>query len=159
MFKVSQELRLDTSGSTTRKNTTPNANSEHDYTFGKYQKTPDADVYPVNDHSIFIAPELTDTSKIQLLHFPNSVVHKNTNINFIIRRNGAKGNFEVKVESPSGVLSTMVLKVLDPERIEIDFNVNEVGLYKVFMKCNSVPVHKSPLIIVVICNEAESMKT
>lgn len=44
----------------------------------------------------------------------------------------------------------MPLKIVHPERIEVDFPLTEAGLYKVHIKCNSVPLPKSPFIIVAI---------
>lgn len=55
------------------------------------------DKYSTQPPQVFVAPELTDPSKVQLLHFPNGALRINTDVNFIIKRNGVKGNFEVKV--------------------------------------------------------------
>lgn len=50
---------------------------------------------------IFVSPELTNVNKVQLLQFPNGVVRIPTtdSDHFIIKRNGVKGNFEVKVSN------------------------------------------------------------
>ncbi|XP_075147640.1 filamin-B isoform X2 [Haematobia irritans] len=106
--------------------------------------------YPSQPSQIFVAPELTDPSRVQLLHFPNGALMVNTDVNFIIKRNGVKGNFEVKMENPFGHLMYVPLRILDPERFEVGFNLNEPGLYKVHIKCNSVPLPKSPYIIVAV---------
>ncbi|XP_017482576.1 PREDICTED: filamin-A [Rhagoletis zephyria] len=157
MFRVSQEIRLNTSGNAEvpRYCNNTSADSENECIFGKYQRTPDADAYPTEGPLVLVAPELTNPSKVRLLHFPNGAVLVNSEVNFIIKRNGVKGNFEVKVESPSGINSVMPLQILDPERLNVNFNLNEAGLYKVHIKCNSVPLPKSPFIIISICGEAE----
>ncbi|XP_053946584.1 filamin-A [Anastrepha ludens] len=158
MFRVSQEIRLNTSGSAevVRYCNNTNADSENDCIFGKYQRTPDADAYPTESPLVLVAPELTDPSRVQLLHLPNGAVRVNSEVDFIIKRNGVKGNFEVKIESPSGINNVMPLQILDPERLNVNFFLSEAGLYKVHIKCNSVPLPKSPFIIISICGEAES---
>ncbi|XP_055903512.1 filamin-A [Eupeodes corollae] len=139
MFKVSQKISL----------------SSDETVFGKYQKTPDMDVYPENSTSVFIAPELTDASRVQLFHFPNGAVRIGNDVCFIIKRNGVKGNFEVKLENPSGVLSPIPLRIIDPERLEVSFNLNQLGLYRVHISCNTVTLPRSPFMIVVISGDPE----
>uniref|UniRef100_A0A1A9UTH3 Filamin n=1 Tax=Glossina austeni TaxID=7395 RepID=A0A1A9UTH3_GLOAU len=151
MFKSSQEIRLNTSEAAAAGRYTNNSSREDFCIFGKYQKTPDADdKYCTSAHQVFVAPELTDTSRVQLLHFPNGAVRINSEITFIIKRNGVKGNFEVKLESPSGRIIYVPLKINDPERFEVKFLITEAGLYKVHIKCNSVLLPKSPYILVSI---------
>ncbi|TMW41838.1 hypothetical protein DOY81_013082 [Sarcophaga bullata] len=154
MFKTSQEIRLNTS------NASPSTNhndSENICVFGKYLKTPDADKYSTQPPQVFVSPELTDPSKVQLLHFPSGALLINTDVNFIIKRNGVKGNFEVKLENPSGHIMYVPLKIVDPERFEVSFQLVEAGLYKVHIKCNSVLLPKSPYIIVAVSgNERDS---
>ncbi|CAD6994663.1 unnamed protein product [Ceratitis capitata] len=48
------------------------------------------------------------------------------------------------------------LQIVDPERLRVNFCLKEAGLYKVHVKCNSVPLPKSPFIIISICGEPES---
>ncbi|XP_059218661.1 filamin-A [Stomoxys calcitrans] len=147
MFRTSQEIRLNADES----NQKPNLNKGVEFCgFGKYHKTPDMDKYSTQPSQVFIAPELTDPSRVQLFHFPNGALMVNTDVNFIIKRNGVKGNFEVKLENPFGHLMYVPLRILDPERFEVGFNLNEAGLYKVHIKCNSVSLPKSPFIIVAV---------
>lgn len=107
-----------------------------------------------------MAPELTDAGKVQLLHFPSGAVRVNSSVSFIIRRNGVKGNFEVRVEGPSGQpIQPVQLLQLDPERFQIDCQLAAgAGLYKVHIKCNSVTLPRSPFIIVAIAGLAESVE-
>ncbi|XP_073814789.1 filamin-A [Musca autumnalis] len=145
MFKTSQEIRLNTTASSNQRNRGENVSG-----FGKYYKTPDSDRYSTQPPQVFVAPELTDPSLVQLLHFPNGALRVNSHVNFIIKRNGVKGNFEVKLENPSGHQIFVPLKIIDPERFEVSFSLVEAGLYKVHIKCNSVTLPKSPFIIVAI---------
>jgi len=106
-----------------------------------------------------VAPELTDAGKVQLLHFPSGAVRVNSPLGFIIKRNGVKGNFEVRVEGPSGQpIQPVRQQQLDPERFQIDCQLDAgAGLYKVHIKCNSVTLPRSPFIIVAIAGATESI--
>lgn len=106
-----------------------------------------------------MAPELTDAGKVQLLHFPSGAVRVNSPLGFIIKRNGVKGNFEVRVEGPSGQpIQPVRQQQLDPERFQIDCQLDAgAGLYKVHIKCNSVTLPRSPFIIVAIAGATESI--
>ncbi|XP_064555320.1 filamin-A isoform X2 [Drosophila montana] len=155
MFKVSQEIRLNMSAAGALGQGLGDASDgnspESVCIFGRYQRTPDADAYPTEPPRVYIAPELTDASKVQLLHLPSGAVRINSTVSFIIKRNGVKGNFDVRLESPSGQHGApLQLTQLDPERFQVQCQLPQAGLYKVHIKCNSVPLPKSPYIIVTI---------
>ncbi|EDV91006.1 filamin-A [Drosophila grimshawi] len=157
MFKVSQELRLNASAAGNVGqgvggcDATDGNSPESVCIFGRYQRTPDADAYPTEPPNVYIAPELTDARKVQLLHLPSGAVRINSTASFIIKRNGVKGNFDVRLESPSGQHGCpLELLQLDPERFQVQCHLPQAGLYKVHIKCNSVPLPKSPFIIVTI---------
>ncbi|XP_030564105.1 filamin-A isoform X2 [Drosophila novamexicana] len=157
MFKVSQEIRLNTSAAGALGqgqglgDASDGSSPESVCVFGRYQRTPDADAYPTEPPRVYIAPELTDASKVQLLHLPSGAVRINSTVSFIIKRNGVKGNFDVRLESPSGQHGApLQLTQLDPERFQVQCQLPQAGLYKVHIKCNSVPLPKSPYIIVTI---------
>lgn len=88
MFKVSQEIYLKESDSV-----------NHNKFYGKYQDTVNNDdKYNFNDKQIFVSPELAEIDKIQLLHFPDSQsCFLNDTVEFIVKKNGARGNIDVKV--------------------------------------------------------------
>ncbi|XP_034486524.1 filamin-A [Drosophila innubila] len=157
MFKVSQEIRLNTNAAGSLGQAigdsigSDGSNPESACIFGRYQRTPDADAYPTEPPQVYIAPELTDAGKVQLLHLPSGAVRINSTVSFIIKRNGVKGNFDVRLENPSGQHGpALQLESLDPERFQVQCHLTQAGLYKVHIKCNSVPLPKSPYIIVTI---------
>ncbi|SPP80991.1 filamin-B isoform X1 [Drosophila guanche] len=184
MFKASQELRLNTNSAASASLVASASGGlegpcvEKDCIFGRYQRTPDAgestdeevnidarrlfiyspaDAYPTEPPRVYIAPELTDASRAQLLHFPSGAVRTNSSISFILKRNGVKGNFDVRVEGPSGQLEAVQQQQLDPERFQIDCKLSSgAGLYKVHVKCNSVSLPRSPFIIVAIAGAPET---
>ncbi|TDG52285.1 hypothetical protein AWZ03_001115 [Drosophila navojoa] len=157
MFRVSQEIRLNTSAAGAAGQAQGLADlgdvssSAESCIFGRYQRTPDADAYPTEPPHVYVAPELTDAGKVQLLHLPSGAVRVNSTISFVIKRNGVKGNFDVRLETPSGQHGApLQLTQLDPERFQVECQLTQAGLYKVHIKCNSVPLPKSPYIIVTI---------
>lgn len=54
----------------------------------------------------------------------------------------------LQLESPSGHQTYAQITILDQERLQVSLHLNEAGLYKVHVKCNSVLLPKSPFIIV-----------
>ncbi|KAM8703329.1 hypothetical protein ACLKA7_008019 [Drosophila subpalustris] len=159
MFKVSQEIRLNTNAAGSLGQAIGDGSDgnspESVCIFGRYQRTPDADAYPTEPPQVYIAPELTDAGKVQLLHLPSGAVRINSKVSFIIKRNGVKGNFDVRLENPSGQHGpALQLDQLDPERFQVQCHLTQAGLYKVHIKCNSVPLPKSPYIIVTIAGAA-----
>lgn len=109
------------------------------------------DAYPTEPPQVYVAPELTDAGKVQLVHFPNGAVRIHSTVRFVIKRNGVKGNFDVRLESPSGQHGPALrLEQLNPERFQVQCHLTQAGLYKVHIKCNSVSLPKSPFIIVTI---------
>ncbi|KAH8332928.1 hypothetical protein KR074_009631 [Drosophila pseudoananassae] len=164
MFKVSQEMRLNTQAVAPASNPSGSGidgnSPEEGGIFGRYQRTPDADAYPSEPPRVYVAPELTDAGKVQLLHFPSGAVRVNSPVGFVIKRNGVKGNFEVRVESPTGQpIQPVHQKQLDPERFQIDCQLSAgAGLYKVHIKCNSVTLPRSPFIIVAIAGSPEAIE-
>ncbi|XP_060648204.1 filamin-A [Drosophila nasuta] len=161
MFKVSQEMRLNTNATHLLDRSIGDGVASDGHSpesvciFGRYQRTPDADAYPTEPPHVYIAPELTDAGKVQLLHLPSGAVRINSTVSFIIKRNGVKGNFDVRLENPSGQHGAALhLEQLDPERFQVQCQLNQAGLYKVHIKCNSVPLPKSPYIIVTIAGAA-----
>lgn len=86
MFKVSQEIYLGASDS-----------ANHSKTYGSYQTRPSEDTYTTRSTPVFVAPEVTEVNKIQVLHFPETNICIDKPFEFIIRKNGARGNVQVKV--------------------------------------------------------------
>ncbi|KAH8359851.1 hypothetical protein KR093_009101 [Drosophila rubida] len=131
MFKVSQEMRLNTNATSLLDRSTSDGSdgnsSESACIFGRYQRTPDADAYPTEPPHVYVAPELTDA---------------------------------VRLENPSGQHGpALQLEQLDPERFQVQCQLQQAGLYKVHIKCNSVPLPKSPYIIVTIAGATAAEAT
>ncbi|XP_055381567.1 filamin-B [Condylostylus longicornis] len=145
MFKTSQDIKL--------KIHTTNS-SDNNGIAGKYRRSPDIDVYE-DPSKLFISPEITDVSRIEILHFPSEPVPIDEEVDFIIKRNGAKGNFEVKVEHPNNGLSNVAVKDVDPERVRVRFTPTSEGLYKVHIKCNCLKCPTTPLTVYIFAKDID----
>lgn len=58
-----------------------------------------SDSYALNDRKVFVSPEITETSKVQLLHFPTEKLTYNEAFEFFLIRNEARGNLAAKVHT------------------------------------------------------------
>lgn len=86
----------------------------------------------------------TDIDKIQLVRFPGRPVSLNSEIEFVLQKNGTSGCIEVNLESESGFIREIPLRILDFDRYAIRFAVTEVGDHFVHIKYNSEPIPNSP---------------
>lgn len=93
---------------------------------------------------------LTDEERVQVLNFPTDPVSVESDVNFVVKKNGVKGDLEVLVQCPSGRQTTIPTQYLDPEKQRVGVNIrpHSKGIYQVHMKCNSVVLPGSPFLIV-----------
>lgn len=87
MFKVREDIYLAASDS-----------ANHSKTYGVYQQSnADQDSYG-NTVQTFVDPGVTEVDKITVLHWPSEEhITLNKPVEFVIRKNGARGNVQVKV--------------------------------------------------------------
>lgn len=90
----------------------------------------------------------TDITKIQLVRFPSRPVSINSEIEFVLQRNGTTGCIEVNLQDEStGLLREIPLRILDFDRYAIRFVVNQVGDHLVHINYNSDPIPNSPFML------------
>lgn len=85
-----------------------------------------------------------------MLHFPENCVKRNEIIDFVIKKNCARGNIDLKVISPVGRSTDIPLQILDPDRFGVKFIANDIGLYNILIKFNGVALPKSPYSVVCV---------
>lgn len=86
MFKVREDIYLAASDS-----------ANHSKTYGVFKKSAEDDSYAKNPLQSFVDPSITEIDKISVLHWPEDNIIQNKPIEFVIRKNGARGNVQVKV--------------------------------------------------------------
>lgn len=52
---------------------------------------------PDSPHRLYISPEMGDAHKLEVLQFPQGAVQADTPSQFLVRKNGAKGELDAKV--------------------------------------------------------------
>ncbi|KAL5279476.1 FLNC family protein [Megaselia abdita] len=103
-----------------------------------------------NDDGFHSKPiDLTDVERIQVLNFPTETVSVDSEVNFVLKKNGVKGDLEVLVQCPTGTKTSTPIQYLDHERVSVTIRPRSKGVYKVHIKCNSVELPGSPYLIVV----------
>lgn len=71
-------------------------------------------------------------------------------IDFVIKKNGARGNLDLKVTSPLGRATDVPLQIIDPDRYGVKYVATDIGLYKFVIKFNGVLLPKSPFSVVCV---------
>lgn len=153
MFKVSQDIYLAESDS-----------ANHSKTFGVYHQSQQDDSYGDTVRT-FVDPCVTQADKVSVLHWPEDNISLNQPVEFVIRKNGARGNVNVKVRPAitqlndiplvtADIFTQLVnvknqskdldLVVLDPDRYLCRFTPTELGIQKMRVYFNTVEIPSSP---------------
>lgn len=85
-----------------------------------------------------------DIEKISLVRFPSRPVSLNAEIEFVLQKNGTSGCIEVNLETESGFVREIPLRILDFDRYAIRFTVTEPGDHLVHIRYNSQSIPNSP---------------
>lgn len=102
---------------------------------------------PVKRH---ISMHLKEVSCISLLHFPQRPVPMDREVEFVIQRNGSKGEVSVKLLTPSGSYKDILVRIIDVDRLAVRFAIDEAGDHYVHVKYNGIPIPNSPFPISVV---------
>lgn len=89
--------------------------------------------------------------RIRILHFPTEPVQLSSDVKFIIKKNGVKGDLEVSVQCPNGRITTIPTQYLDPvkKEIEVTLRPHSKGVYQIHIKYDSEYLPGSPFLIIV----------
>lgn len=58
-----------------------------------------------------------------------------------------KGHIEVIVHCPSGRQTTIPIQYVDHDTVRVNIRPHDLGVYKIFVKCNQIPIPGSPFLI------------
>lgn len=104
---------------------------------------------PESPFTVFISPHIGDARKLTI----HSLQHKGHQVNkactFSVNVNGAKGNLDAQVISPSGALDNCILQEIDVDRYAIRFTPNENGMHLIHVRFNGHDIPESPFRVVV----------
>ncbi|XP_011298512.1 filamin-A isoform X4 [Fopius arisanus] len=100
---------------------------------------------PDSPHKVYISPAVGDAHKLEVAQFPEQGVQPDKPHTFLVRNNGAKGQLDGKIVSPSGVEDDCFIQAIDSEEYSVRFMARENGIHNIHLKFNGVHINGSPL--------------
>ncbi|XP_006631014.2 filamin-B isoform X2 [Lepisosteus oculatus] len=85
-----------------------------------------------------------DARRLTVASLQESGLKVNQPASFAVRLNGAQGNIDAKVHSPSGALEECVVSELEPDKYAIRFIPRENGIHSIDVKFNGSHIPGSP---------------
>ncbi|XP_075219682.1 filamin A protein cher isoform X4 [Lycorma delicatula] len=110
---------------------------------------------PDSPYKLFISPAMGDAHKLEVAQFPTSGVQADKPAQFLVRKNGAKGELDGKIVSPSGTEDDCFIQAIDPDTYSIRFMPRENGIHNIHCKFNGVHIPGSPFRIKVGKEDAD----
>ncbi|XP_060844344.1 filamin-A isoform X4 [Rhopalosiphum padi] len=99
---------------------------------------------PDSPYKLFISPAMGDAHKLEVAQFPTSGVQADYPAQFIVRKNGAVGQLDAKVVSPSGTEDDCFIQSIDQDEYSVRFMPRDNGVHNIHVKFNGVHIPGSP---------------
>ncbi|XP_025155052.1 filamin-A isoform X4 [Harpegnathos saltator] len=99
---------------------------------------------PDSPHKVYISPAMGDAHKLEVAQFPDSGVQPDKPYTFLVRKNGAKGELDAKIVSPSGIEDDCFIQSIDADTYSVRFMPRENGIHQIHIKFNGVHISGSP---------------
>ncbi|XP_015833310.1 filamin-A isoform X1 [Tribolium castaneum] len=99
---------------------------------------------PDSPFKVYISPAVGDAHLLEVAQFPEGCIQADKPSQFIVRRNGAKGNLDAKIIGPSGHEDDCFVQIIDLEEYSVRFMPRENGIHKIHAKFNGVHIPGSP---------------
>ncbi|GFU29293.1 filamin-A, partial [Nephila pilipes] len=99
---------------------------------------------PDSPYHVYIMPPAGDAAKIELAHVPESGLQANKPVSLAILMNGAKGNLDGKVMTPSGTEDDVFIAPLDADQWAMRFVPRENGIHLIHIRCDGIHIPQSP---------------
>ncbi|XP_032664758.1 filamin-A isoform X3 [Odontomachus brunneus] len=99
---------------------------------------------PDSPHKVYISPAMGDAHKLEVAQFPDSGVQPDKPYTFLVRKNGAKGELDAKIVSPSGIEDDCFIQSIDADTYSVRFMPRENGIHQIHIKFNGVHITGSP---------------
>ncbi|XP_076390473.1 filamin A protein cher isoform X4 [Megachile rotundata] len=99
---------------------------------------------PDSPHKVYISPAMGDAHKLEVAQFPETDVQPDKPATFLVRKNGAKGELDAKIVSPSGVEDDCFIESIDTDTYSVRFMARENGIHNIHVKFNGVHITGSP---------------
>ncbi|XP_015175447.1 PREDICTED: filamin-A isoform X3 [Polistes dominula] len=99
---------------------------------------------PDSPYKVYISPAMGDAHKLEVAQFPESGVQPDKPYTFLVRKNGAKGELDGKIVSPSGIEDDCFIQSIDSDTYSVRFMARENGIHSLYLKFNGVHISGSP---------------
>ncbi|XP_076645907.1 filamin A protein cher isoform X2 [Halictus rubicundus] len=99
---------------------------------------------PDSPHKVYISPAMGDAHKLEVAQFPESGAQPDKPATFLVRKNGAKGELDGKIVSPSGTEDDCFIQAIDGDTYSVRFLAHENGIHNIHVKFNGVHIAGSP---------------
>lgn len=99
---------------------------------------------PDSPFKVYISPDAGDAHKLEVQQFPEGNIQADAPYQFMVRKNGAKGELDAKIVAPSGTDDDCFIQAIDSEMYSIRFYPRENGIHAIHVKFNGVHIPGSP---------------
>ncbi|KAJ6639385.1 Filamin-A, partial [Pseudolycoriella hygida] len=99
---------------------------------------------PDSPHKVYISPAMGDAHKLEVAQFPQGAVQADTPSQFLVRKNGAKGELDAKIVAPSNTEDDCFIQAIDQDEYSVRFYPRENGIHIIHVKFNGVHITGSP---------------
>ncbi|XP_065165587.1 filamin-A isoform X3 [Atheta coriaria] len=99
---------------------------------------------PDSPFKVYISPAVGDAHLLEVFQFPEGAVQADKPSQFMVRKNGAKGELDAKIIGPSGHEEDCFIQLIDIDEYSVRFMPRENGIHKIHAKFNGVHIPCSP---------------
>jgi filamin len=99
---------------------------------------------PDSPFKVYVSPAVGDAHKLEIAQFPDNVIQADKPAQFIVRKNGAKGELDAKVVAPSNTEDDCFIQLIDQDQYSVRFYPRENGIHSIHVKLNGVHIPGSP---------------
>ncbi|XP_073818014.1 filamin A protein cher isoform X14 [Musca autumnalis] len=99
---------------------------------------------PDSPFKVYISPDAGDAHKLEVQQFPEGSIQADAPYQFMVRKNGAKGELDAKIVAPSGTDDDCFIQTIDSDMTSVRFYPRENGIHAIHVKFNGVHIPGSP---------------
>ncbi|XP_059218764.1 filamin-A isoform X6 [Stomoxys calcitrans] len=99
---------------------------------------------PDSPFKVYVSPDAGDAHKLEVQQFPEGSIQADAPYQFLVRKNGAKGELDAKIVAPSGTDDDCFIQAIDSDMTSVRFYPRENGIHAIHVKFNGVHIPGSP---------------
>ncbi|XP_039436619.1 filamin-A isoform X4 [Culex pipiens pallens] len=99
---------------------------------------------PDSPFKVYVSPAMGEAHKLEIAQFPSGPVQADKPAQFMVRKNGAKGDLDAKVVAPSNNEDDCFIQLIDQDQYSVRFYPRENGIHAIHVKFNGVHIPGSP---------------